>query len=70
MDKQGWPFGQSLIATNLYAVLAAVTGVAGITSLSVAVDGRDHPIDAAVPVPPDGLLYGAGHTMTVLAVAS
>lgn len=70
MDKQGWPFGQSLIATNLYAVLAAVNGVAGITSLSVAVDGRDHPIDAAVPVPPDGLLYGAGHTMTVLAVAS
>jgi predicted phage baseplate assembly protein len=70
MDGQGWPFGQSLIPTNLYAVLAAVAGVAGVTSLTVAVDGRDHPVDAAIAVPPDGLLYGAGHTMTVLAVAS
>jgi predicted phage baseplate assembly protein len=70
LDKHGWPFGQSLIPTNLYGVLAAVKGIAGVTSLSVAVDGRGHPVDAAVAVSPDGLLYGAGHTMTVLAVAS
>ena len=70
LDGQGWPFGQSLIPTNLYAVVAAVDGVAGVTALSVAVDGRDQPVDAAIAVPPDGLLYGEGHTMTVMAVAS
>jgi predicted phage baseplate assembly protein len=70
MDGQGWPFGQSLIATNLYAVLAGVDGIAGVTSLSVAVDGRDHPVDSPVPVTPDGLLYGAGHTITVLGATS
>lgn len=70
VDGNGWPFGQSLIPTNLYAVLARVAGVAGVTSLSVAVDGRDYPVDSPVAVPPDGLLYGAGHTMTVLVAAS
>lgn len=70
MNSQGWPFGDSLIPTNLYAVLAGVDGIAGVTFLSVAVDGRDHPVDSPVPVPPDGLLYGAGHTITVLAVTS
>jgi len=60
-DGMGWPFGGSLIPTNLYAIIVAVDGVLGVTSLAIAVDGRDRPIDAPVAVPPDGLLYGAGH---------
>jgi predicted phage baseplate assembly protein len=70
MDGKGWPCGQTVIPTNLYAVLAAVTGVSGVTSLSVAVDGRDHPVDAPIAVPPDGLLYGSEHSITVVGGAS
>jgi len=65
----GWSFGESLIPTNLYAVIVAVDGVLGVTSLAIAVDDRDHPVDAPVAVPADGLLYGAGHTITAQGAA-
>jgi predicted phage baseplate assembly protein len=68
--SDGWPFGQSLIPTNLYGVLASVDGTVGVTSLSVAVDGRNHDVDAPVTVPPDGLLYGTGHSITATGVTS
>lgn len=65
-DHGGWGFGQALIPTNLYGVLTAVDDIAGVTGLAISVDGRDHPLDTPVTVPPDGLLYGTGHTITAV----
>jgi predicted phage baseplate assembly protein len=68
-DGCGWSFGTSLIPTNLYAVIGAVPGVTGVLSLTITVDGRDHPIDAEVTVPATGLLYGADHSIVAQGAA-
>jgi predicted phage baseplate assembly protein len=66
--RVGWQFGQDLHPTNLYGeILKNVEGVDSIEGLTVYVDNRPHErLDKPVIVPPDGLIYGADHDITVV----
>ena len=61
----GWPFGLDLRPTNLFNVILDVKGVVGVKTLQISVDGQPHALQDPVRLPPDGLLYGADHVITV-----
>jgi predicted phage baseplate assembly protein len=67
-EKRGqcWPFGQSLFPTNLYNTILDVAGVRAVEHLAVQVDNREQDINKPVQVPPDGLLFGDEHDITVV----
>jgi predicted phage baseplate assembly protein len=68
-ERAGWSFGKDLHPTNLYGVILRVKEVAAVVKLTLLVDGRPRDdIKTRVRVPPDGLLYGANHTITVVPV--
>jgi predicted phage baseplate assembly protein len=58
-------FGEDLFPTGLYSVLLAVEGVSAVPSLTVFVGRAEHELSKPVVVPPDGLLFGADHEITV-----
>lgn len=59
-------FGQSRYPTELYRVLLADPNVVAVTRLELTVDGRPHEdLSAPVQLPPEGLLSGGEHTITV-----
>jgi hypothetical protein len=59
-------FGQSFYPTELYRVLLADPNVVAVTRLELTVDGRPHEdISAPVQLPPEGLLSGGDHAITV-----
>jgi len=65
--QEGWEFGENLYPTNLFGVILAVSGVAAVIRLSLTVNGQPHDdLTQPVSVPPDGLLYGADHQITVV----
>jgi hypothetical protein len=66
--RVGWNFAQDLHPTNLYGeILNKVKGVESIQSLTIYVDNRPHErLSDPVAVPPDGLIYGADHAITVI----
>jgi predicted phage baseplate assembly protein len=61
----GWPFGQDLRPTNLFNVILDVKNVVGVKTLQIYVDGQPHALQDPVRLPPDGLLYGSDHVITV-----
>jgi predicted phage baseplate assembly protein len=58
-------FGQSFFPTRLYGVILGVKDVVDVTGLQVTVSGFVVPLDKAVKLPSDGLVYGSGHTINV-----
>ncbi len=65
--ERGWKFGQELYPTSLYSVILDVDGVAAVPSLAIIVNGRPHDnLTQPVIVPPDGLVYGSDHEITVV----
>lgn len=63
---RGWSFGHDLFPTSLYNVILVVEGVTAVEHLAIQVDGRERELAEAVRVPPDGLLYGDDHDITVV----
>jgi hypothetical protein len=58
-------FGEDLFPTSLYSVIQDVEGVSAVESLTVFVGRSEQPLSQPIVVPPDGLLYGADHEITV-----
>jgi hypothetical protein len=51
----------------LYGVILGVENVAAVHSLTLIVNGRPHDnLAQVVVVPPDGLVYGTDHQITVV----
>jgi predicted phage baseplate assembly protein len=65
LDPLGWEFGSDLFPTSLYSVLLGVEGVSAVPTLAVYVGRAEQELSRPVVVPPDGLLYGAGHEIAV-----
>jgi predicted phage baseplate assembly protein len=66
--QPGWAFGQELFPTNLYREILQVADVAT-ARVALYVNGRPHDrLDQPVAIPPDGLVYGTNHTITVVPV--
>jgi predicted phage baseplate assembly protein len=65
---RGWEFGRDLAPTSLYRVIQEVEDVESVSYLALRVDGQPwEDLSRAVPVPRDGLLYGAAdHDITVI----
>ena len=67
LDPKTQEFGRDLYPTSFYDVIMDVPDVRAVESLYVYVNGRPHePLSARVIVPSDGLVYGAGHEITVV----
>jgi hypothetical protein len=65
--RRGWPFGQDLHPTRLYSVILGVEGVESVDTLAIRVNEIPHEkLTDAVPVPPDGLVYGKDHRIDVV----
>ena len=65
LDPLGWEFGADLFPTSLYSVLLGVDGVSAVPTLTLFVGRAEQELSQPVVVPPDGLLYGAEHEITV-----
>jgi predicted phage baseplate assembly protein len=60
-------FGQTFYLTRLFAVIQDVDGVLDVPALEAAVCGQALQDTDSLALPPDGLLYGADHEITVTA---
>jgi predicted phage baseplate assembly protein len=65
LDPRRWPFGDELFPTSLYSDIHDVAGVAAVKQMSILLDGRPRDLTEPVRVPPDGLVYGTAHRITV-----
>ena len=66
LHPKRWNFGEDLHPTNLFSVIRGVAGVAAVPRIFVLVNGQPHEnLSEAVVMPRDGLVYGAGHEITV-----
>ena len=65
LDPREGAFGRELFPTNIYAAILGVADVVGVLTLNVYVDGRRYIGLQPIPVPPDGLVYGSNHIVTV-----
>jgi predicted phage baseplate assembly protein len=65
LDPVAWEFGADLFPTSLYSVLLGVEGVSAVPTLTIYVGRAEQELSQPVVVPPDGLLYGAEHDITV-----
>lgn len=65
LDPRTLKFGEALSPTSLFRTILDVKDVLSVISLSVFVDGRRLTDLKPIPVPPDGLLFGADHIITV-----
>jgi predicted phage baseplate assembly protein len=61
------PFGQTFYPTRLFAVIQGVNGVSDVPPFQVTLCGQPLDLQACFSAPPDGLLYGADHQITVTA---
>jgi predicted phage baseplate assembly protein len=59
-------FGEELFPTNLLGAILSLDSVSAVTSMKVYVDNVLHTdLSQPVKIPPHGLFYGFGHTITV-----
>jgi len=65
LDPRTLKFGDALSPTSLFRTILDVKDVLSVVSLNVFVDGRRLTDLKPIPVPPDGLLFGADHIITV-----
>jgi predicted phage baseplate assembly protein len=66
-EAQGWEFGKALYPTSLFSVILGVRDVTAVLSLSLSVNGQPHEdLKQAIVLPPDGLVYGGEHVITVV----
>lgn len=65
LDPKRGEFGKELFPTRFYSAILEVHDVVGVVNLNVYVDGRLHSVLEPVRTPPDGLLYGGDHFVTV-----
>jgi predicted phage baseplate assembly protein len=70
LDPRQGVFGRDLFPTNIYAAILGVPDVVGVLTLNVYVDGRRYIGLQPIPVPPDGLVYGNNHIITVVPAPS
>lgn len=64
-DRSGWPFGGTIFYSRVYQQVFLVEGVASISSLTVVLDGTEHPGCTDVPIGRHGLLYSVSHGVDV-----
>jgi predicted phage baseplate assembly protein len=71
LGDPGSDFGQPFYPTSLFRVLLEATSDAvAVLALTVTVCGQPHPdLTLLVNVPPDGLVYGTGHVITIVPAA-
>jgi predicted phage baseplate assembly protein len=65
LDPRHGHFGEDFSPTRLYSTILQVANVTGVLALNVYVDERRHIGLSPIPVPPDGLLFGRNHLITV-----
>jgi predicted phage baseplate assembly protein len=65
LDPRKGDFGRELFPTSLFSAILRVPDVVAVLSLNVFVDGRRHEGLQPVKVPPDGLVFGRNHSITV-----
>lgn len=65
LDPRKGEFGRELFPTSLFSVILRVPEVVAVVSLNLFVDGRLHDSLKPVRVPPDGLVFGRNHIITV-----
>jgi predicted phage baseplate assembly protein len=66
LDPRKRGFGKDLFPTSLYAaVLDAHADIVGVLTLNIFVDGRRITALEPIAVPPDGLVYGGDHFISV-----
>ncbi|WP_086930823.1 putative baseplate assembly protein [Agarilytica rhodophyticola] len=67
LHPQSRAFGLDLVPTSLFGVVLAVEGVRAVLDLALLVNGLPHDdLTEVVVLPPDGLVYGANHQITVV----
>ena len=65
LDPRKGQFGKELFPTSLYSAILQVPNLVGVLTLNLYVDGRRVTGLQPVLVPPDGLLFGGDHLVTV-----
>lgn len=65
LDPRKGDFGNELFPTSLFSTILQVPDVVAVLSLNVFVDGTRHEGLKPVRVPPDGLVFGRDHVITV-----
>ncbi len=65
LDPRQGDFGRELFPTSLFSTILRVPDVVAVLSLNAFVDGRRHEGLQPIKVPPDGLVFGRNHTITV-----
>jgi hypothetical protein len=64
-DGQGWPFGATIRYSRVYQRVFAISGVASIEKITIALDGEEFPPCTDVPIDANGLLYSIAHQVDV-----
>jgi predicted phage baseplate assembly protein len=64
-DPRKGNFGKEIFPTSIFSAILPVKDVVAVLSLNVFVDGRLHDDLDPVRVPPDGLVFGRNHIITV-----
>jgi hypothetical protein len=65
LDPRKREFGKQVFPTSLYAAILGVSDVVGVLTLNLYVDGRRYEGLQPISVPPDGLVFGRNHIVTV-----
>ena len=65
LDPGRGKFGEDLSPTSLYGAILKVADVTGVLALNIYVEGRRHLGLDSIAVPPDGLVFGHNHIVTV-----
>ena len=67
LGKPGWKFGQDLYPTNLFKVILDAKNVAAVQRMFVSVNGQPRDdLTQPISVPLDGMVYGKGHSITIV----